>query len=237
MEQGQPFDVMYEIEKDHWWYKSRLKLVTSIVGRVGYGKILDLGAGTGMLSLELQNRGYEVWALDPSPEAIGFCVKRGVKNASVGGAEKLPFSDAFFDMVLMLDVLEHISDEQAPINEINRVLKPGGRMVITVPAFKILWSKWDEKIGHYRRYTLKSFSGLFNNWKTEKLTYFNTFLFLPILLARKILKFIHTDERLKGENKIVNHILYAIFYVETKILKYIDLPFGVSCLGIFSKSL
>jgi ubiquinone/menaquinone biosynthesis C-methylase UbiE len=198
-------------------------------------KILNLGAGTGLLDLELQMRSADIYSLDNREEAVDFCKQRGLRQAILGRAESLPFAGEQFDVVLAMDILEHVENDSAVAAEIARVLKLGGKVIVTVPAFKFLWSAEDERLHHYRRYDKKTLSALFSGWKIERVSYFNFFLFLPILFARKVLRLADNGEELKIGMRVINKILYSIFQAEVALLGWVNLPFGVSCLGIFSK--
>ena len=167
-------------------------LITSLLetdySREGRLQILDIGCGTGAMLDELAPFGTVVGA-DFSPEALQFCVTRGVGvDLTRADVRRLPFADASFDVVTAMDIIEHIDDDKAASCEIFRVLKPGGRLYVTVPAFPSLWSEHDEALHHYRRYTVPRLKDLFQRvgLSINKVSYTVTTLFPPIWVYRQI---------------------------------------------------
>ena len=111
--------------------------------------------------------------------------------------------------------------------------------MITVPAYKFLFTKKDVILGHYRRYRISEIKSIFNNFEIKKLSYFNFFLFLPIstsLLIYKVLNSDFIDSVEKKPNFFLNLILFLIFNIESKIINFFNFPFGISILGIFEKN-
>lgn len=137
---------------DHWWFRGRRELVSRLLRDLGpsIGTFVDLGAG----SESLFPSGVKVVKLDVvKPDAVpGLFVQ--------ASAMELPFSDGFFDGVGIFDVLEHLDDPIACLSEVRRVVRPGGLVVVTVPAYQCLWSPHDDLVGHVRRYTPDSLQRL-----------------------------------------------------------------------------
>ena len=231
---------LFNGEINHWWYRVRRELVRNILDRYRQkgGVILDVGCGTGALMNDLYPYGL-VYGLDFSDQALDFCRQRGEKNLTLGSIESIPFADNFFDVVVSLDVLEHVQNDELAISEIRRVLKPGGISIIFVPAFKFLWSKTDEISCHKRRYTLPVLKAKLSGQALSILrsSYFNTFLFPPILLVRLLVRLFRIE--IKDENgtgsKLINEILYMIFHLESLLLPYLRFPVGVSIMIISKK--
>lgn len=232
---------LYNWEISHWWYRVRREIVKNIFEKYFQKndlKIFDVGCGTGALMKELKFYG-EVYGLDFSDKAIEFCRQRGEKNLILGSINKIPFEDNFFDVVISLDVLEHVEDDIGAISEIKRVLKKGGISIVFVPAFMFLWSKTDELSCHLRRYTLLNLKkkisgeGLF----ILRSSYFNTFLFLPIFMVRLLVRLfkIKINNEIDMGSKFMNGVFYKIFHIESILLRYINFPFGVSIMVISKK--
>ena len=145
-----------------------------------------------------------------------------------------------FDVCICMDVIEHNKSADILVNELGRVVKRGGIIVVTVPAMQFLWGPHDKKLGHYKRYKKEELNKLFmNEFNILKLSYFNFLLFLPIFLLRKIFNFfpelLKNRDELDINNKFLNKVLYKIFSLESYLLKYINLPFGVSLIIVARK--
>ncbi len=150
-----------QLEDRHFWYAARRRQVLRVLppaAREG-ARALDLGAGSGGNTTMLKAVGYDALALEHHPLAAGFARSRGVEVVRAD-AERLPFSNATFDLVLACDVLEHLRDDSTALREVQRVLRPGGALVVTVPADPRLWSPHDLALQHFRRYTTEGLTKL-----------------------------------------------------------------------------
>ncbi len=239
--QQEAYQVIYKVEKKHWWFRVRTKLLVMLVKKFfpfkqGDLKILDIGCGTGLNSRTLEKFGT-VTSLDNSPHAISFCKEKGLTDLRLGDANHLPFADATFDLVIALDVLEHLKDDQGAVVEIQRVLKKGGVFIAFVPAFSFLWSKHDEYLLHQRRYNQKMLRGLFEGgWNELKVSYFNIILFPLVALMRLAIRYLGLPDKDSFERMpAFNAPFYYIFNTEVFLLPYINLPFGVSLMGVYQK--
>ncbi len=236
----------YEFDRKYWWAQGRRELTISFLKKHLFGfaerKILDVGCGPGVLLEELEKRGAKVYGLDVSSRSVKFCRSKGL-SVKKGDARKIPFKNANFDAVLMIDVLEHIKEENKAIMESRRVLKKGGIVVILAPAFPALWSRRDERLGHVRRYTRKYLIKTLSKggFKIKNSSYF-VFFFSPFFSAQVLIK------RLFGKDKLariktdlllvpffINRIFLSILRVENWLLKFIRLPFGVSLFAVAEK--
>jgi SAM-dependent methyltransferase len=243
--QEHTYPIMYEVEDAHWWYAGRRRIIKSFLARVCQNfqgrrpRILDVGCGTGA-NLELLAEFGETEGVDISQEALSFCRERGFSNVRHGAAEKLPYEDGSFDLVTGLDVVEHLDDDVAGLSEMRRVLRPGGRVLLFVPAFMFLWGVQDDVSHHRRRYTIPNLrravqtAGL----EVERTTYANITFFAPILLGRALMKV--TGLRPASENNInvsaLNGVFGRILGAESAFLSRLNFPFGVSALCVARKS-
>src|SRR3972149_5132617 len=235
---------MYDIEENYWWFAAKRKILIDMVKRLPispHGIILDVGCGTGIM-VSAFNKIRTTYGLDFSLDGIKFCRQRNLNGTTLGNVMHIPFRDESFDVVTCFDLLEHFEDDLAAINEIARVCKKGGSIITTVPAYQSLWSIHDISLHHKRRYSLSSYKKLFlaANLNIVKISYYNTVLFPMIFFTRKIRELFIRSKEIKSDFYIdipplFNRILFHIFKSESKILDFLNLPFGLSILSISSK--
>jgi SAM-dependent methyltransferase len=241
--QQHTYSIMYEVEGKHWWFVGRRRIIESFLEGVsrelnadrsleaGSLNILDIGCGTGA-NLQMLSQFGAAQGVDVSVAALDFCRARGLAKVKHGAAESLPYGDASFDLVTGLDVVEHLDDDVAGLREMRRVLRPGGRAVLFVPAFMFLWGVQDDVSHHRRRYTLPELTRKLREagMSVERATYANLTFFAPILIGRWLMRL--TGLRPASENNItvgaLNGLLGRIFSSESWWLRRMSFPFGVS---------
>ncbi|MGQ9462106.1 MAG: class I SAM-dependent methyltransferase [Candidatus Fervidibacter sp.] len=236
---------MARLEDRYWWFIGRRFIVMMLIQRFWKPKsnpalILDLGCGTGGSFSLLRNFGVVV-GLDNSRLALSHARKRGMKHLTLGDALSLPFIDNSFDLVAILDVLEHLEDDCQALKEIWRVLKPEGKVVFTVPAFMSLWSVHDIALAHKRRYLWNEIhdrvvqSGL----KLLHLSYAICPLLPIVFVFRKIQNSLMRNKKpataLIELPSPLNRLLIALLKLEAALIPLVRLPFGVSLVGIAEK--
>ncbi|HYR77144.1 MAG TPA: class I SAM-dependent methyltransferase [Pyrinomonadaceae bacterium] len=239
------YSIMYEVEEKHWWFAGRRHIIAGFVERAcrDLGKlqprILDVGCGTGA-NLQMLSKFGVAEGVDVSVAALDFCRARGLAEVKQGAAESLPYEDAAFDLVTGLDVVEHLDDDIAGLKEMRRVLRPGGRAVLFVPAFMFLWGVQDDISHHRRRYTLPDLKRKLREagLTVERATYANLTFFAPILMGRLLMRLI--GWRPASENNItisaLNGLLGRIFSVESWWLRRLNFPFGVSIVCVAKRT-
>jgi 2-polyprenyl-3-methyl-5-hydroxy-6-metoxy-1,4-benzoquinol methylase len=239
--QTEEYERMYRLEDSYWWFIGRHSLVTGFL-QLAYPDrrdltILDIGCGTGAMSAKLAEHGNVVSA-DFSQLALTFSRKRNLNRLCASDAIHLPFRSESFDVVVAMDILEHVEDDHAAIMEIQRVLKSGGRVISTVPAYRSLWSAHDVALMHHRRYTAAELRRLFESaaLKIEKLTYAMTLLFPIVWLVRRLTRKSAPKSSLMPVPGIANRILVGILNAENALLKRARMPFGVSVFCMARKS-
>ncbi len=245
------FKEYYHLERKHWWFTARAEILENRVKNLLNGqaepKILNAGVATGATSEMLGKYGH-VHSLEFDKDCCEFLESELKMEVVNGSLTQLPFEDNSFDLVCAFDVIEHIEDDQTAVNEVYRVLKPGGKYCLTVPAFQFLWSEHDEINHHFRRYSKDRYLKLFrnSNLQIDYSSYFNFWLFAPIAVARLMSKLIRGKRnknspqsdfsKMKG-NSLTDRVFFSIFRSEIGLLNAgVKLPFGVSIIAEGRKS-
>lgn len=233
---------MSELEDTHWWFIARRRIVAAIVKKYApelkeSSEVLDAGCGTGGNLNYFKNLYPNIKGMEMNLQACELAVKKtGVQVEYGKFPDEIPFKDTEFDLVLMLDVLEHLDDDILALNNIRKIIKNKKYLVATVPAFNFLWSGHDEIHHHKRRYTLEELRK-----KAEKCgfvpiysSYFN-FLLFPLILIYRILKIDNSDD-LQAVQPALNIFLSRVMSFEAKLMKYCRLPFGCSLLMVLKNN-
>jgi SAM-dependent methyltransferase len=238
---------LYVKEHDYWWHVGKRAIVYSLLDRYlpagdsGEREALDLGCGAG-LNLDHLAKYARPVGTDFSEEALRFCRERGHLRLCKADAAELPFRDGQFDIITALDVVEHLDDDLAALVELRRTLRPGGLLVVSVPAYPVLWSYWDDILGHRRRYTTGAMrevvakAGL----RVRRVSYSNALILAPTAAVR-ILKTLRLNTaETAGEGSSdpetdfmpvpawLNRLLIAYYMWEARTLSRRRLPFGLS---------
>ena len=186
---GEMQDQLFSLEDHSWWFQYRAKFLAEVTELFFCKDCLtyDVGGGNGFTTRYLEKLGYNMALLEPTEEACVNGRKRGLKIIVCGTIDDLTEP---VEQITLLDVLEHIEDDEAFLHSLNRHLCTGGRLLIAVPAFDVLWSSEDDAAGHFRRYSLRELRRKVENAGFEILlgSYFYQFLFFPILLVRVMLE-------------------------------------------------
>jgi len=188
---------MAALETYYWFWVTKRFLffeMTKKYLKKNVKRVLDVGCGTGGILYMIKDffpKGTEIYGVDKSAEAIQICKKRANHdklkfNLKVGDAEKVPYKDNYFDLIIASDILEHVPDDKKAASEIHRVLKKGGYAFITVPMYKHLFGTDDIRLHHIRRYSKKRLNSLFGGFKIVRQTYIHSFFYLPAVILRLI---------------------------------------------------
>jgi SAM-dependent methyltransferase len=232
------YETFYQLDLTHWFPSGRRRILQDLIDRFAPHplRIADIGCGTGA-NLKMLGQYGSVIGVDTFPKAVWYCRQRGFPNCLLGSLPQLPFPDGMFGLVCALDVIEHIDDDAAAVRELLRICRPGGALLITVPAYEWLWSEHDDANLHKRRYTRPQLRRLFDDLDVDvvKLTHFNFLLSPPIILARAIGKLrhrFHPSTRPKFDlaqtPAPLNALLLGLFSSERFLLKHQNAPFGIS---------
>lgn len=238
-----------QLEESSFWFKHRNNIIAHKVKVDNREKtFFDIGGGNGFVAKRLQEESVEVVLVEPGKEGASNAKKRGVNSVVCSTLEDAGFKEEVMDAVGLFDVVEHIKDDVAFMKSINRYLKRGGRVYITVPAYKMLWSKEDDDAGHFTRYTLKTMNQLLiqSGFKIEYSTYFFSILPFPIFMFRTIPSLLglnkksndlakHKDEHAEREGATSSFLDKVWRWELSKIAQKRRIAFGGSCFIVASK--
>lgn len=209
-------DKYIEIQKNWWWFEGRRDLILQMIGDISYTKVLEIGCGSGELSKYLKNY-------------IGIDISKKTSKIIIGDAHILPIKDNSVDLILLLDLLEHTNDDLV-MDEVYRVLKPSGNVIITVPAFMFLWSQHDVDNHHLKRYRRGEIP--LSKFEIIKWTYWNFLLFFIAILIKK------KKTQLTVLPKTINYILLKVLRIENYLIsKNVRLPFGITIVYLIKKTI
>jgi len=238
------YKTTYDNEKSYWWYQARADIVQHVFSRNIFApdmEILNLGCGTGLLNERFSEFG-PVTGIDYKHEALEFCSRNRFNFLVRADAAALPFRDQSFNACLALDMIEHLPDDKRALNEIKRVLKPGGSVLLTAPAFQWMWSGMDAVGEHIRRYTRPQIKELLAQAGLQAaiLSYYNFFL-SPLAFVYKLKEWILREEVTEETflpviPPALNRILYVIFNSEKNWLGRVNFPFGLSIMALARKN-
>jgi SAM-dependent methyltransferase len=239
------YDELYRVEQDHWWFRARREIVWSLVRRFVAGpadcrlRICELGCGTGGNLAAVADR-HDIVGVECSPHALDYARRRlgdRVIHGSLPGDVALP-SDSF-DVVLLTDVLEHIEEDTQSAATAMRLLRPGGIVVATVPAYQWLYSPRDAHHHHFRRYSKRRFRALWSapDTSTLLLSHYNSLLFPAAAAARLASKVV--SQQAAGDLNVppqpLNRLLAHIMRSEGNLLGRLPMPFGLSLVAVVQK--
>jgi SAM-dependent methyltransferase len=238
---------MFDVEDTYWWFVARRQLVHDLLRRYppetsrARPVLLDIGCGTGATLHTLEELGEAV-GMDRSLHALARCQQRGHRLLAQADGTRLPVADGSVDVITALDLLEHIPDDAAAAAEFARALRPGGVLVVTVPACPLLWSEHDEALDHLRRYRARELHRLLAGagFRVARLSPLITTLLLPIAALRLAQRLV---PRAKGRAQTaliipprwINAILTNLLQAENRWLLRANLPVGVSLFAVARK--
>lgn len=237
------YRTFFNIQQRHWWFVTKKSIILDIIDRSHQPNhnslALDIGCGAGLMLGALAVRGHTC-GMDMSDDAIGFSKEifdGTIKKGSL--PDDVPYATDSFTLITALDVIEHVDDDVGALKALRSRLVDNGIAVITVPAYMFLWSAHDEVNQHKRRYTAKELTSKLKaaGFSIEKLSYFNTLLFPVVYVVRKLNNMLGregaSDVEMPGD--VANFILTRVFGLEKYLLRFMDLPFGVSILAVVRK--
>ena len=235
------YDRMAELDEVHWWYTARRRILASLIERVvrppADARILEVGCGTGH-NLKMLRQFGAVDGIEIDAAARAIAEKRlGHSISSARLPELTGIKRGRYDLVAALDVVEHIDDDRGTIDALASCLKPGGKLLVTVPAHQWMWSAHDELNHHKRRYSKPGLRRLIEDspLRLERIGYFNCLLFPLAVGARFAAKLTGrggSDDALPP--KPVNYVFERVFAAERRLVGAVPLPPGLSLFAVAS---
>ncbi|MDH5722731.1 MAG: class I SAM-dependent methyltransferase [Alphaproteobacteria bacterium] len=233
-------DILGDKIHDHWYYVAKGKAMRAFLGDIKVEEVLDVGAGSGIFSRQLldHNIAQSAVCVDPNYEAETEEDQNGKPIRFVKSIE-----NTTQNLVLMMDVLEHVPDDTALLKEYADTMPVGGKILITVPAFQLMWSGHDVFLEHYRRYTIEMMEKTIKNAGLQpiKSRYFFGSLF-PVVAAIRLTKKIlleKGDIEAKSELKLypdwLNQSLISVHDLERLSLFKFNKLFGLSVFCLCEK--
>ena len=235
------YETMAELDQSHWWYKARREIIAALIRRIvkppPNARLLEIGCGTGHNLAMLAEFGA-VDALELDDEARTIAEKRlGRRVMSAPLPELAGVPDGHYDLIGAFDVIEHIDDDKAALESVASRLKPGGKLVMTVPAHQWMWSAHDVINHHKRRYSKNGLKQLIaaSPLRLDRIGYFNSLLF-PVAVAERF------SSKIRGKDEAdlsvppapINAALEAVFAAERHLVGRLPLPPGLSLFAVAS---
>lgn len=237
---------MSDLESRHFWFLGRRDIIQNLLMQAVDQTcnddllILDAGCGTGGNLAWLSSLG-QVVGIDFNEVACSLSAEKTGCVIRASLLEGLPFKAESFDLITLLDVLEHLEKDLETLRELREKLKPGGRMLITVPAYRHLWSGHDVVHHHQRRYLKNQLHELLtaSGLKIDYLSYYNTLLYPLVAMKRLLSRSTHAEPvgDLKLPSPIINRLLYQIFSFEKHWIGKMNSPFGVSLVALAQRKM
>lgn len=242
------YEVMYRVEDSLWWYVGMQAITRAVLerfyprdGQARSLRILDAGCGTGGVLKYLTDYG-QAMGFDFAAEALALCRKRNLSNLARASINELPYADASFDVVTSFDVIceRAVPDDVRALRECARVLRPGGRLILRLPAYGWLHGRHDEAVHIRHRYTTAEISRKLNQagLRAEWQSYANMFLF-PLAVAKRALERLapprQSGSDLTIDFGVANHVFRIILSAEAPLVARIGLPFGLTVVAVGRK--
>jgi SAM-dependent methyltransferase len=236
------YEQMAALDSTHWWFTARRRILAEVIERIVKpprdARILELGAGTGH-NLEMLSRFGTVEATELDPIARDLASERLGRPVIAAMLPDLSmFEESSFDLIALLDVLEHVPDDKGTLVSILTRLKPGGALLLTVPINPWMFSAHDTVHHHHRRYRKRELDAMAREagYQISFSSRFNTLLFPPIAAVRLVGKMTgdqSSDDSLPGP--AINRTLDTIFGLEASLIGRLPMPFGVSQIAVLRR--
>ncbi len=233
---------LVELEDNYWWHVAKRKLVLRLLNRFAPapGRLVEGGIGSGRNLVEFKKLGYNVTGFDLMPESVEHVRRRGIEDVRVHDlGNPWPVDDSSLKAVVLLDVLEHVEDPVQVLTHVGDALADDGAVFITVPAYPWLFSRWDEQLGHFRRYTIQEFrrQACESGFRVQWLNHWNSFT-LPAAMALRGWEKIfpqRSQPDFPEVSGLTNRLLLTAAAAERCCMEIPGVPAGLSLAGVLRK--
>ena len=231
---GQAYKRLY---REHWWWRSREEFLIRVIQSLGLPanpNILDLGCGDGLFFDRLTEFGGTIEGLESDPSLVSRETADRYK-IHVGPLDRTFAPNKRYTLILMLDVLEHLPNPEESLKQAVELLEPGGRLVLTVPAFRCLWTNHDDMNHHYTRFTKRSLDSVAKsaNLRIDRCQYFFHWLVPLKLIVRLKERWIQSQPKPPNiPSRIVNRSMLALSLLEQRLFGNLSFPIGTSLLAV-----
>lgn len=232
-----------ESDTRHWWFRSKGAFVSAAIRhhvpqRHRGGFLADVGAGAGGVSALLGWSPRRLVAIDGSEGLVHSAVERHRLLATVGLGDRLPLREGSVSIVTLLDVIEHLPEQDHVLREVSRVLRPDGYLVVTVPAHRWLWSDADELLGHVRRYTRSLLRAHLAEagFRPVHLSHVFGWLVGPVWLRRRLSTTGEAQLGLDVQAPLLDRLAMVLTQLESALTRMLSSPFGTSIICVAVKA-
>lgn len=236
------FENLTRLSEDYWWYQNRIQMILSLLQNISLDRpnILDLGCGPGIIlqSLSKKLNASTAVGVDASDSAAKAFAQKGITFVQQDLSKPDNSTIGTFDLALTNDVLEHLPNESPLIATAHRCLKPGGFFLASVPGLPSLYSSWDKKLGHYRRYTRDSLSRVIqqSGFQIRRATYAFAYSVPPALVYRFLHRYSDEDCLFPKLPHFLNRSLIVLGDIEASLASKFSIPFGLSVFVLAQKT-
>lgn len=233
---------LVDLEDNYWWHVAKRQLVLRLLSRFAPapGRLVEGGIGSGRNLVEFQKQGYQVSGLDLMPESVEHVRRRGIADVQLHDlGQSWPVADGSVHAVVLLDVLEHVEDPVRVLEHVHRALSDDGAVFITVPSYPWLFSRWDEQLGHFRRYTVREFrrQAADGGFRVQWLNHWNCFTLPAAMALRGWEKMFpqRSQPDFPEVSGFTNRLLLGAAAAERCCMDVPGVPAGLSLAGVLRK--